>query len=109
MVTMGPKISGCNREVAALKRCTIYGVCHLELELSGCNKEVAALHSDHYTQVRLYNNLVGMDVMYDRMHHDQCPVTINFIKVLLITPFCPMVTHIHPVAGNLPMKTVVAR
>ena len=30
--------------------------CHLELELSGCNKEVAAaLHSDHYSQVQLYN------------------------------------------------------
>ena len=28
--------------------------CHLELELIGCSKEVAALHSDHYTQVRLF-------------------------------------------------------
>ena len=28
--------------------------CQLGLKLSGCNKEVAALHSDHYTQVWLY-------------------------------------------------------
>ena len=30
------------------------GFCHLEAKLSGCNKEVAALHSDHYRQVPLY-------------------------------------------------------
>ena len=36
-------------EVAALKRCSKYGVLPLELELSDCSKEVAALHSDHYT------------------------------------------------------------
>ena len=30
------------------------GFCHLEPKLSGCNKEVAALYSDHYRQVRLY-------------------------------------------------------
>ena len=42
------KNCGCNKEVAALKRCRMCGVRHLELELSGCNKEVAALHSDHY-------------------------------------------------------------
>ena len=40
-----------NREVVALKRCLMYGVCQLGLELTGCNKEVAALHSDHYIQV----------------------------------------------------------
>ena len=62
MVTHGPKISGCNREVAALKK--VYNVsefCRLELELSGCNKEVAALHSDHYTQVWLYINIVYLE------------------------------------------------
>ena len=40
MVTHGPKPSGCNREVAALK---CIECCHLELELSGCNKEVVGL------------------------------------------------------------------
>ena len=52
-VTHGLKISGSNREVAAYKGVQYMGLCHLELKLSGCN-EVAALHSDHYTQVRLY-------------------------------------------------------
>jgi hypothetical protein len=42
----GPQVDG---EVAALERCLMCRVCHLELELSGCNKEVASLHSDHYT------------------------------------------------------------
>ena len=54
VVTHGPSSSGCNREVAALKRCAAYGLCHLEPKVSGCNKEVAALHSDHYRQVPLY-------------------------------------------------------
>ena len=35
------------------------GFCHLEPKLSGCNKEVAALHSDHYRQVPLYYLLAG--------------------------------------------------
>ena len=51
VVAHGPEINGCNREVAALKKCLVYGICQLGLKLSGCNKEVAALHSDHYTQV----------------------------------------------------------
>ena len=52
MVAHGPEINGCNREVAALKKCLEYiEFCQLGLKLSGCNKEVAALHSDHYTQV----------------------------------------------------------
>ena len=51
-VTHGLTICGCNREVAALKRCIMCGVCHLELELvNSCGKMVAALHSDHYMQV----------------------------------------------------------
>ena len=34
-VTHGPKISGCNREVAALKRCVmnVWSFAHLELEV----------------------------------------------------------------------------
>ena len=47
-VTLGPMISGCNREVAALKSCAMYGVLPLAWSLnymyiSGCNKRVAVL------------------------------------------------------------------
>jgi hypothetical protein len=41
------KISGCNRDVAAIKR---YGALPLgAFELSGCNIKVTALCRDHYT------------------------------------------------------------
>jgi len=42
-VTNGPKVCGCNGEVAALQRCKCMQSYHLELELGGCNNEVAAL------------------------------------------------------------------
>ena len=54
MVTYGPKVCGCNIEVAALQRCKCIQSYHLELEVGGCNSEVAALQSDHYTEVPLY-------------------------------------------------------
>jgi len=44
----GPKVCGCNREVALLQRYKCIQSYHLGLELGGCNNEVAALQSDNY-------------------------------------------------------------
>ena len=35
--------------------------CRLGLKLSGCNKKAAALHSDHYTQVWLYEHKLSFN------------------------------------------------
>ena len=55
-VTIGPEVSGCNRERGGCfinKRGESIHLSHLGLKLGGCNNEVAAW-SDRNTEVLLY-------------------------------------------------------
>ena len=62
--------------------------------------------------VRIYNTymtLIGVHEMHDRVHPNQCHVTDLFVRDPISSSGYPMIIYTHPIADNLPVKTLVAR
>ena len=57
----------------------------------------------------IYLIVIRVHEIYCRMHPNYCQITI----LLVVDPFSssayPMMTHPHPIASHLPIKTLVAR
>ena len=77
-VTCGPKVCGCNREVAALQRRKCIQSYYLGLELGSCNNE-AALKSDHYTEGFhcVYYHMCCMTHYLYRGRHATCKLRMS--------------------------------